>query len=138
MFKLVRQQHNNGCVPAAIATITGIPYQDALKAVYHAKRPKEWDHHGTKHKDMLRALDRLGLKYRERYYLVPFSQLRSNAIIIVEHSIYGPPGHRSHVVVWDYEQQRILDPYPSPTRHMKRHLPQTSYQKAAQFIIDVK
>jgi hypothetical protein len=136
MLTLIRQQHNNGCVPACLATLTGLPYKKALKIVYPWKKTKRWDYYGTDYQDILRALGRVGLKYKERDP-VPFTKLHTNAIVIVEHPASGPPGERSHAVVWDYQQQRILDPNVG-NWGMKRHLPQASYQKSVTSIIEVR
>ena len=137
MLSLVRQQHNNSCVPAALATISGVTYKTALKVVYPWKKNKGWDNYGTKHNDMLRAIKRLGFRYKERDP-VSFSKLRFNAIIIVEHPVYGPHGRRNHAVVWDCEQQRILDPYVHADGVLKRHLLRRTYEKAAFAIIEIR
>lgn len=135
MLTLVRQRHINSCVPACLATLTSLPYKKSLKVVYPWKKTKRWDHYGTDYKDILRALKRLGLKYKERGHTL-FTKLRVNAIVIIEHPAYGPPEARSHAVVWDYKRQRILDP--DVGKGIKRHLPQASYQKSAVLIIEVR
>lgn len=133
---LVRQQHQNSCVPACIATLTGLPYNKALRLVYRWKKTKRWDHYGTKHEDTLRAIKRAGFRYKERKP-ISFSKLRTSAIIVVENDVYGPPGYQSHVVVWDYEQQRVLDPYVGKGM-LKRHLLQRIYEKSATIIIEIR
>ena len=134
-MKRVMQLHSNGCVPATIAMLTGFSYLRSMRLIYPWKKTSAWEKHGTRHQDMLDALQRIGFRIRERKP-INFPKLHGNAIIVVEHPIYGPPNHRSHVVVWDYEQQRILDPYVG--FDIKRHLRISEYQKAAYSIIEVR
>lgn len=134
MLIRVKQQHENGCVPACIAMLTGFSYEESLRIVYPWKKTKKWDHYGVRYEHMLRALKNIGFKYKE-CDVFPFSKICSNAIIIVEHSAYGPIGQRSHVVVWDYAQQRVLDPYVG--KGLKKHLCNNSYEKSCISIIEV-
>jgi hypothetical protein len=129
----VKQEHKNGCAPACIATLTGLSYKEALRAIYPWKKIKRWDYYGTRFSHILRALKKIGIKYKKRKPTL-FSNIHFNSIILTDHPIYG--GY--HVVVWDCMQQIILDPYVGYHRNgLKKHLPRKSYEKYCLSIIEV-
>ena len=131
MLTLVKQKHECACVVACIATITGLSYEKCLNIVYPKRKINTWNLVGTWMKDQFKAMDRLNLKYRFRKNNTSLLKLKHNAILIIKHPIYFDRFKRgTHAVVWDAEAKKILDPYPSNSRHMKRNLPFKSYQKS--------
>ena len=140
MRKLHRviQQHQNGCVPAALATLTGLKYELMMRVIHHSKRPARWDYYGTTRSATLRALNRLGYKAKE-IDPIPFNRLSTDALIVVENEAYRALPIGAHVVVWDCDRQRILDPYVGAAiGNLRRHLPMKSYQAATTLIIEVR
>jgi hypothetical protein len=132
-MKRIVQQHTNGCVPACIAMLSGVSYLQAVRIVYPHRL--SGNPLGAYYDDVIRAIKAVGLRFYTRSRIIPFEQLRHNALITIDHPIYGETDH--HAVIWDKEAQRIIDPYPKPGRKPGRHLPQSSYQKHAIEMIEV-
>lgn len=136
MLKRIIQQHENGCVSASIAMLANVSYVQGVRLVHPFRKP--WSPLGANREQRITALKRAGFKLRNRKWNTPFTKLKHNALIVIltksydSNRIFG-----FHAVVWDFEAQKIRDPYPSPRRHMKRHLPQSLYQKYTQEIIEV-
>lgn len=137
MLRRIQQVHENGCVPACVAMLTGLSYIQSCRIVHPYRR--NWDRYGSTPENVNASLKRAGFKIRQRNVkkIINFSQLKRNALVVLAHEAYGPPGHNLHAVVWDVQRQKILDPYPSPQRHLKRHLPLKSYQKSTIKITEV-
>jgi hypothetical protein len=133
MLRLVRQRHENGCVPASIAILAGLSYSKALKLFWSKK---DWLKRGTSYRMLLNGLIRAGLKVKPRK-ACSLSKLRSNAMLIIQHS-HPAFGGAMHAVAWDYKNQIVLDPYPNKRRAIKRKFPLKSYEKSLIMIIEVR
>lgn len=105
--------------------LAGIPYSEAVKVVHPRRR--KGDGLGTTRRKLLNACRRLGFVIRERQY-VDLPKLHNPAILGVDavHPAFAP---FRHAVVWDPSVGKVLDPYPSPNRPLKRHLSLRTYQR---------
>ena len=121
------QSHENGCLPACIAMLLGVSYIKGVRVVHPYRTTKS--HLGTYPERLSSVLKRAKLKFRKRR-LIPFKELKHNALIVINTGYL-------HAVVWDYEAQRILDPYPSPKRKVKRHFTLDAYQKMATYVFEI-
>lgn len=136
MLKRVVQQHENGCVSASIAMLANVSYVQGVRLVHPYRKP--WSPLGADRETRLAALKRAGFKVRNRKWNTLFSNLKHDALITIYTKSYHPNRiFGLHSVVWDHAAQKIRDPYPNPRRHIKRHLPQSLYQKYAHEIIEV-
>lgn len=102
-MRLVRQVHTTGCGVASFAMLAGIGYQRALKLV-HPKR-KKGSCACTNPLQVMRALEKMGISFKVSFTKFKLAKLKHNT----ELSVRTPHGGW-HAVVWDVEQQRILDP----------------------------
>ncbi len=107
-MKYVRQRHITGCGVAAVAMLTGVSYDMALQAV----RPdrKRGDCACTSLTDFLRDIEDLGHKCHVSYKKSKLQKFDQNAMIIVKNptkEAHAP----LHVVAWDAEKKKILDPW---------------------------
>lgn len=118
--------------------LTDLSYMKSCRIVY-PNVYHNWNTFGSTRENVVPSLRRAGFRIRNRNVIKikDFLQLKRNALIIVTHKAYGPDGCNLHAVVWDYEIQRILDPYPDLHRSLKRHLPLSSYQRSAIEITEV-
>lgn len=133
MLRLVRQEHENGCVPASIAILAGLSYSEGIKLFWSKKN---WNKKGCSYRTLINGLKRSGLKFKERKVCL-LSKLRSNAILVIKHSHPAFAG-AMHAVVWDFENQKIIDPYPRQDRSLKRKLLFKSYEKSLIEVIEVR
>ena len=106
-MRYVKQKHKNGCAIASLAMILGVGYSQIFKIA----RPKKnfgKKYTGTPMDLAVKILNKYDCKYRiffKRTGLKKLHRLKSNAYI----SINTPKGGR-HAIVWDEENQRVLDP----------------------------
>ncbi len=121
-MKLIRQYHEYGCIIACVAMLSGLTYKQAYSHIFPHKKPKKL--RGIYVRDeFFNRLMKLGLKVRK---VKPAKSYKENALVAVVHPIYAYP-EGFHGVVWSKDSERFLDPYPTPRRYMKKHLPQRSY-----------
>jgi len=120
-MRLVHQRHNNGCVSACLAMITGCSYNSIFRWVYGEEKQREYP--GLNFEYIMRLVEELGISAKISFNVDRFKSLKNNAIIVVD---YGEkPGdafyyrHSRHAVVWDSSSKKILDPYPTNKRHFK-------------------
>jgi len=85
--------------------ISGISHNAAIKLV-HPRHRKGQDY-ATSMLEGARALRRLGFVVWPRLNVRSFDAIKSNAII----SVHFKCEKFGHVVVWDAEKKRVLDPY---------------------------
>jgi hypothetical protein len=111
--------------------LSGVSYIQAVRIVYPHRL--HGNPMGACYDDVIRAIKAVGLRFYTRSRIIPFEQLKHNALITIDHPIYQ--GH--HAVIWDYKAQRIIDPYPKANRKPGKHLPQSSYQQYCVEIIEV-
>lgn len=111
-MRYVRQRHITGCGVASTAMLAGTNYDKALKAVRPDRKPGGCACSSLK--DMIKGLEKLGYKPRLSYKNVRLSAVKENAMIIVRNPGRGHAG--LHVVVWDAENRRILDPWDRPSK----------------------
>lgn len=130
-MKLVRQQHENGCVPACIAMIAGFSYSEVTKLFYSNHN---WNKRGSSIPILFKTLSKLGF-IGKSVSVKNLHRLRTNAILIIKRIEYGSG---CHAVVWDFKKQKVWDPYPSKRRIPKRHFPLSSYQKHLIGVIEVR
>jgi len=107
-MKYIKQKHITGCGVAAVAMLTGVSYNTALKAV----RPdrKSGDCACTSLTDFLRGIEDLGHKCHVSYKKSQLQNLDRNAMIVVRNPTED--AHTPlHVVIWDAEKKEILDPW---------------------------
>lgn len=128
MLKRIKQLHENGCLSASIAMLKGVSYLQGVRIVHPYRTTKS--HLGIYPERLPSVLKRARLKFRKRRS-VPFEELKHDALIIIDMHPY------LHVVVWDYRAQRILDPYPSSVRDVKRHFSIKTYQRLAVEIYEI-
>lgn len=133
-MKLVRQIHEYGCFPAALAMISGRSYNEMLKLIYPKRKKANWNIDGVSDEAIYRSLNRLGIKYRKRKPTT-LSNIKSNAILIIGN--YLGDTNTDHTVIWDYEKQKILDPYPNKNRSRKKKFPLTTYQNNLLYILEI-
>lgn len=136
-MKLVKQKHECGCVPACLSMLTEISYEKCLKLFYPTRKDKRWETLGVHDDVILGTLIKLNIKHKLIYGSEPLSKLEGNAILAVSHPAYGPEEDRGHVVVWDFEKQKVLDPYPDKNRELKRSLKKETYEKSIEYIIKI-
>lgn len=108
-MRQVKQRHKTGCGPASLAMLTGISYQKALKLMLPKRRPRECACTGIH--DMLRAIEKLGLKCDVSFKKVKLDSLKKDAMLIVSNPRHGKLHTGSHALVWDSKQKRIIDPW---------------------------
>ena len=112
-MKRIQQRYQSDCSVACVAMVLGISHKQSLKLVHprHRKRTPYF----TTDAQIVRALDRLDLDFRLVKAIQPSRQankklirsLRCSAILTVR----AAPG-MLHDVVWDPNNQKILDPWP--------------------------
>lgn len=104
----IKQRFRTDCFPTCIAMIAGITHEKAIKIVH--PRRKRGSRYGTNLITGCKALKKL--KIRHNWFMpwgekVKLKDIKNPAIICVkfpEHTTY------SHVVVWDPNNNKILDP----------------------------
>lgn len=107
-MRYVKQRHITGCGVAAVAMLTGVSYDRALKAVRPDRKPG--DCACTSLTDFLRGIEDLGHNCHVSYKKGSLRRSDRNAMIIVKNPTKDP--HASlHVVAWDAEKKKILDPW---------------------------
>lgn len=95
-MRLVRQHPDvTGCIPACLATVLGVSYVEARALT------------GKSNEELLDTLSNLGIDVTVRVFCL-IRDLKS-AILLVRYPIGG--GVYMHTVVWDAEQQKVLDPW---------------------------
>lgn len=109
-MRLVKQKHNYGCGIAAVATLTGRPY-DNIMNLYNGIFHKS-GYYGTSTLELHYLLLLLGYNSPCRLRSLRSSNYRDlevDAILKVPFEITVPKPW--HWVVWDATRCRILDPY---------------------------
>ena len=136
-MKRVRQQHESGCVPACIAMLADISYASSIRLFEKLKigSHKSFTVWGTTHKQMLKGMQYAGLNPFDRQRKTSLAKLKHNAILVIEHEVYGEPHERTHAVVWDVKKQRVLDPYVG-RGSLKRHLSTKIYEESLLYIVE--
>ena len=129
----VIQQNENGCVSACIAMLTGLTYFEGVRITHPYRTPHS--QLGSTDENTLAALKRIGLRGYIRKPKRWLQELSTNAILFIQHRLYLPA---IHAVIWDYESQKVLDPYPRKDRSPSRHLPFNSYQSSVISYIEVR
>lgn len=95
-MQLVSQHpHITGCIPACLATVLGVSFDEANRLT------------GRTNEELLAALQAAGLDVNVRIPC-PITGLK-DAILLVRYDIGGEA--YMHTVVWDVEQQKVLDPW---------------------------
>jgi ABC-type bacteriocin/lantibiotic exporter with double-glycine peptidase domain len=102
-MKYIKQRHTNGCGVAALAMVTGISYDRALKLI-DPKRKSGTKYPGTSLEQALKTFTKMGIKY-QIHFDTKLKDIKNNAYV----SASLPCGCR-HAVVWDAENKKILDP----------------------------
>jgi hypothetical protein len=111
-MKYIKQRHISGCGVAATAMLTGVSYDAALSVVRPDRKPG--DCACTSLKDMIRGIETLGHKARLSYQNGKLRGSKENAMIIVSNPGKNPHAP-FHVVVWDADKQKIMDPWGRPS-----------------------
>jgi ABC-type bacteriocin/lantibiotic exporter with double-glycine peptidase domain len=101
-MKLIRQKEKNDCAIACLAMVSGIPYDEAYTMLRSEKYVWLRDL-PTPRRYVFNALRELGMQY-EIVYDGSFVDHRSMVFVRCDRS--------NHVVVYDAETRRILDPWP--------------------------
>jgi ABC-type bacteriocin/lantibiotic exporter with double-glycine peptidase domain len=123
-MRYIKQKHITGCGVAAVAMLTGVSYDKALKVVRPDRKPG--DCACTSLKDMISGIETLGHKAQLSYKNTKLRGSKQNAMIIVSNPSRSPHAP-FHVVVWDAEKQQILDPWGRPStftideKYAKKH-----------------
>lgn len=133
MINKIYQKHRTGCSVASIAMLAGISYSEAIKALYpnHKKYQKNVSGNIM---TILMAFSRLGIKTDVKFAMlkpVDIKSIDKPALLCI---YLGDKTSRNHAVVWDPEQQKILNP--DPIR--KRDLPIKYYQNRLCFALILK
>lgn len=115
-MKALRQRYKSDCFPTCLAMMMEISWKAAVKLI-HPRRKKYQGYETNIANKMYPLLKELGFEpiKKDSLYSLPDS-----AIVLLS-SVEGI----FHTVVWDYEEQRIIDPYPQRT---KEKLPVSFYQ----------
>ncbi len=115
-MRLVHQKRIDGCAVACLAIVTGQSYDEA-RHVLHPEAKGPFGSHWTNNMDLLAALNTAGFGINVRVPC-PIQQLKSS-ILVVRYEIMS--SQHMHTVVWDAEQQRILDPFPFQARPLETY-----------------
>ena len=120
------QKHVDGCVIACFAMVMGVSYDKALKAV-HPKRKKGKKIDGIPFVNLIKILNKLHIHIA----VYPFSRnilkIQRPAILLMNQQGCD----WSHVVVWDPESKKILDP------DRKKRCSFEYYQKELEWYLEV-
>lgn len=117
----VIQQHRCGCVPAALAMLTGRSYAAALRMFPNHKA--SWNKSGVRTRWLPAALERFGVSTRLRKKVGT-----RDALVIVNWDLFWEElsleerrcpwphtgckhQHLTHAVAWDGRRQKFLDPW---------------------------
>lgn len=109
------QHYNSDCFPTCIAMIADISHATAIQMVHPFRFKRQSYETGDDRATLV--LRRLGFKVRKRYH-IDFTKLNQIAIVCIRVGV-----NHSHVVVWDPESKRVLDPSPHD-----RYTPISYYQ----------
>ena len=109
-MKYVRQKHAKGCGVAALAMVTGVSYDHAMKLI-DPEREKGKRFRGTALEQALKAFGDMGVKY-QIHFNTKLKDIKNNAYI----SASLPCGCR-HAVAWDAKNKKILDPDTTEISH---------------------
>lgn len=110
-MKLIKSRAPDDCGVVALAVVAGCSYYQALKALFPDQRFWWWSKlntggKGISHQLVDDALDRLGITWR--FTITSDECFGVNPALIAVKSAYHS-GDTLHAVVWDPEQQRILE-----------------------------
>lgn len=101
-MKLVEQDHIDGCGVACFAMLTGRTYKEAREVLH----PGGGSY--TANEALVEALQAHGYAIETRFMLPTIRDLHTS-LLVVRYRIGG--GMFMHSVVWDAEQQKVLDPF---------------------------
>jgi ABC-type bacteriocin/lantibiotic exporter with double-glycine peptidase domain len=99
------QRCESDCFPTCIAMVAGITHSAAIELVH--PRHQKGNDYATSLLEGAKALRRLGFVVWPRLNVHSFASIKNNAII----SVHFKCEEFGHVVVWDANKKRILDPY---------------------------
>lgn len=123
-MRYVRQKHTTGCAIATIAMISGTGYDKVLKVVHPKRKPRQCA--CTTFEQSLKAIDKLGLKYRVIFKKINLDRLKNNAYISVTNKFGG-----RHAIAWDAKKKRIADP------NGRTYMNKAYVKKNMNFIIEI-
>ena len=106
-MKKISQLTSSDCGVAAVAMVAGVPYQVA-RAIIFPRGPRPYGRFSTTGDDLKRAMKFLGVKFARR-----FVRCKGDPSALEESAILSTIIRTDrHWVVWDHDQQRLLDPWP--------------------------
>lgn len=100
-MRTLRQRHKSDCFPTCLAMIMGISWKEAVKLT-NPRRKKYEGYQTNVVNQMYPLLLELG-----------FEPIRKNSLYSLPDSaivLLAPTEGIFHTVIWDYEDQRIIDP----------------------------
>jgi hypothetical protein len=115
MIVKIRQKHKNGCVVASLAMLLNIKYDDALRKLHPKRKPRQ---RVTGTAELIaKAFNRMKIPVAFHNNLIHLAfdtgkcinirDINNPAIICIWlQDVAGA----NHAVVWDPEQQKIIDP----------------------------
>lgn len=137
MIKKIYQKHRNGCTVASLAMLLNISYDEALKLLHPNRKPRQRVSGNIetifdvfiKNKISVQIYNNLKTALGfDTVDIVSITDLKNPALI----ALYTrEESGKNHVVVWDPESKKILD----PGRY--RNLPVKYYQKRLSFAFEL-
>lgn len=120
------QKHVNGCAVACFAMVTGMSYDKALKLI-HPKRKAREKIDGVLFSDLVKILNKMHIKIAVYSSSKNILQIKRPSILLMNQRDCD----WSHVVVWDPETKRILDP------DRKKRCSFEYYQKELEWYLEI-
>lgn len=123
-MRRLTQYYESDCFPTCIAMVAGITYRRAIELV-HPNHIKGEDY-STEDWQARAVLESLGFRIiKRRGRLRNFSSIKRPAIIAIQLKCEK----EGHVLVWDPERQRLLEPYKG-----YRSIPHSLYLSSIEWI----
>lgn len=104
----VLQEYADGCGVACLAMVTGISYWESLAVLHPHRYPGDFmTSHETSNESLIEELKRAGFEVTVR--IRPDIRTLKDSVLVVRYLINKKL--YMHTVVWDSEQQLVLDPF---------------------------
>jgi ABC-type bacteriocin/lantibiotic exporter with double-glycine peptidase domain len=105
----VLPRHCTDCTICAIATLTGITYEKALKTILPKR--KKYESYGATLEDILNCFKKLKINIIKSNSPI-IKKIKRHAFVVVKVLYKGAEDY--HAVVWDAKRKLILDGWHSP------------------------